>query len=102
MTLSPRSGHPLGGSTLQMGVQDGKATSKEVHGGVQGGDGEADPGERANGGFRGQRARRSGWDLQMNKGDCTLLIDGQALFVLDRETGGRRAGVFDDWREALF
>jgi hypothetical protein len=31
MTLSPRSGHPLGGSTLRMGVQNGKPTSKEVH-----------------------------------------------------------------------
>ena len=28
----PRSGHPLGGSTLRMGVRNGKATSKEVHG----------------------------------------------------------------------
>ncbi len=33
-------------------------------------------------------ARRSGWDQQMNSGDCTLLIDGEAMFVLDRETGG--------------
>ena len=32
LTLSPRSGHPLGGSTLRMGVRNGKATSKEVHG----------------------------------------------------------------------
>ena len=45
-------------------------------------------------------ARRSGWDLQMNSGDCTLLIDGEAMFVLDRETGERRAGIFDDWLEA--
>jgi trimethylamine--corrinoid protein Co-methyltransferase len=45
-------------------------------------------------------ARRPGWDLRMNSGDCTLLIDGEAMFVLDRETGERRAGVFDDWLEA--
>ncbi len=45
-------------------------------------------------------ARRSGWDQQMNSGDCTLLIDGEAMFVLDRETGERRAGIFDDWLEA--
>ena len=45
-------------------------------------------------------ARRSGWDQRMNSGDCTLLIDGEAMFVLDRETGERRAGIFDDWLEA--
>ena len=31
-------------------------------------------------------ARRPGWDLPMNAGDCTLLIDSEAIFVLDRET----------------
>jgi trimethylamine--corrinoid protein Co-methyltransferase len=45
-------------------------------------------------------ARRSGWDLRMNSGDCTLLIDGTAVFALDRETGERRAGTFNDWLEA--
>jgi len=45
-------------------------------------------------------ARRSGWDQQMNSGDCTLLIDGKAIYALDRETGDRRAGTFDDWLEA--
>ncbi len=45
-------------------------------------------------------ARRPGWDLRMNSGDCTLLIDGQAVFALDRETGERRAGTFNDWLEA--
>jgi hypothetical protein len=43
-----------------MGVQNGKATSKEVHGRVQGRDREVDPGERANGGFRGPGARFDG------------------------------------------
>jgi len=45
-------------------------------------------------------ARRSGWDLQMNSGDSTLLIDGEAMFVIDRETGERRVGIHDDWLEA--
>jgi trimethylamine--corrinoid protein Co-methyltransferase len=45
-------------------------------------------------------ARRQGWDLQMNSGDCTLLIDGLAIYALDRETGERRPGTFDDWLEA--
>ena len=45
-------------------------------------------------------ARRPGCDLSMNSGDCTLLIDGQAVFALDRETGERRAGTFNDWLEA--
>jgi trimethylamine--corrinoid protein Co-methyltransferase len=42
-------------------------------------------------------ARRSGWDLTMNGGDCTLLIDGEAMFVLDPETGERRSATSDDW-----
>ncbi len=45
-------------------------------------------------------ARRPGWDVRMNSGDCTLLIDGQAVFALDRETGERRVGTFNDWLEA--
>jgi trimethylamine:corrinoid methyltransferase-like protein len=45
-------------------------------------------------------ARRPGWDLPMNAGECTLLIDGEAMFVLDRQTGERRPGTFADWLEA--
>ncbi len=45
-------------------------------------------------------ARRPGWDLHMNGGDCTLLVDGEAMFALDRETGGRRPGTLSDWLEA--
>jgi trimethylamine--corrinoid protein Co-methyltransferase len=45
-------------------------------------------------------ARRPGWDLRMNGGDCTLLVDGEAMFVLDSETGERRAGTVQDWLEA--
>ena len=45
-------------------------------------------------------ARRPDCDLRMNSGDCTLLIDGQAVFALDRETGERRLGTFNDWLDA--
>jgi trimethylamine--corrinoid protein Co-methyltransferase len=45
-------------------------------------------------------ARRPGWDLPMNRGECTLLMDGEAIFVLDRETEERRPGTFHDWLEA--
>jgi trimethylamine--corrinoid protein Co-methyltransferase len=45
-------------------------------------------------------ARRPGWDLTMNSGQCTLLVDGEARFVLDRATGERRPGTFADWLEA--
>jgi trimethylamine--corrinoid protein Co-methyltransferase len=44
--------------------------------------------------------RRPGWDLPMNGGDCTLLADGEAMFVLDRETGERRPGTTGDWLAA--
>ncbi len=45
-------------------------------------------------------ARRPGWDLRMNGGDCTLVIDSEAIFVLDRETWERRPGTYKDWLEA--
>jgi trimethylamine--corrinoid protein Co-methyltransferase len=45
-------------------------------------------------------ARRPGWDLAMNEGECTLLMDGEAMFVLDSETGERRAATYDDWLKA--
>ena len=45
-------------------------------------------------------ARRPDWDLKMNGGDCTLLIDAEAIFVLDRETWERRLGTHLDWLEA--
>lgn len=44
--------------------------------------------------------RRPGCDLHMNGGDCTLLVDGEAMFVLDRQTGERRLGMSQDWMEA--
>ncbi|MGD8474529.1 MAG: trimethylamine methyltransferase family protein [Anaerolineae bacterium] len=45
-------------------------------------------------------ARREGWDLPMNSGNCTLLMDGEATFVLDAETGERRAATSADWLQA--
>jgi trimethylamine--corrinoid protein Co-methyltransferase len=45
-------------------------------------------------------ARRAGWDLPMNSGNCTLLMDGEAMFVLDSETGERRTATSADWLRA--
>lgn len=45
-------------------------------------------------------ARRPGWDVHMNGGDCTLLMDGEGTMVLDRATGARRKATFNDWLEA--
>ncbi len=45
-------------------------------------------------------ARRPGGDLPMNGGTCTLLVDGEAMFVLDSETGTRRPGTSEDWMKA--
>jgi trimethylamine---corrinoid protein Co-methyltransferase len=45
-------------------------------------------------------ARRPGWDLEMNSSDCTLLIDGEALFAIDRQTGRRRPSTRADLIEA--
>ena len=42
-------------------------------------------------------ARRPGWDLPMNADRCTLLIDGEAIYALDRESGERRPGTVKDW-----
>ena len=45
-------------------------------------------------------ARRPGWDLPMNAGESTMLVDGEAVFILDRETGEHRPGTVRDWLEA--
>jgi trimethylamine--corrinoid protein Co-methyltransferase len=45
-------------------------------------------------------ARRPGWDLPLNSGGCTMLVDGEAVSVLDRHTGERRPGTTQDWLEA--
>jgi len=45
-------------------------------------------------------ARRPGWELAMNAGGCTLLVDGEGMFVIDRQTGARRRSTHRDWLEA--
>jgi len=45
-------------------------------------------------------ARRPGWDLSMNAGECTLMIDGEGTSVIDRKTDEHRPSTFDDWLEA--
>ena len=45
-------------------------------------------------------ARRPGWDLPMNNGDCTLIADGEGTSVIDRKTGEFRPSTFNDWLEA--
>ncbi|HMK93264.1 MAG TPA: trimethylamine methyltransferase family protein, partial [Thermoleophilia bacterium] len=44
--------------------------------------------------------RRDGWRFALNEGDFTLLADGGATTVLDRDTGERRPGEYRDWRES--
>jgi trimethylamine--corrinoid protein Co-methyltransferase len=45
-------------------------------------------------------ARRPEWDLKMNIGECSLLADGEGVYVLDRKSGERRASTFEDWVRA--
>ena len=45
-------------------------------------------------------ARRPGWDLSMNAGECTLMIDGEGTSVIDRKTGEHWPSTFNDWFEA--
>lgn len=45
-------------------------------------------------------ARRTGWDVEMNSGECTLLIDGSAMGVLDQKTGERKPGTNEHWLNA--
>jgi trimethylamine:corrinoid methyltransferase-like protein len=45
-------------------------------------------------------ARRPGWDLSMNAGECTLIADGEGILVIDRETGELRPTTFKDWWES--
>ena len=44
-------------------------------------------------------ARRPGWDLAMNAGNCTLVADGEGTSTIDRVTGEHRPTTFDDWLE---
>ena len=45
-------------------------------------------------------ARRPGWDLHLNTGECNLLLDGEGTSVLDRKNGKHRDSTFHDWLEA--
>ncbi|MGB2910052.1 MAG: trimethylamine methyltransferase family protein, partial [Anaerolineales bacterium] len=45
-------------------------------------------------------ARRPGWDLPMNAGECALIADGEGISIIDRNTGEQRPTTFDDWLEA--
>jgi len=44
-------------------------------------------------------ARRPGWEIEVNVGDCVFCGDGEAANVVDPATGERRPGTFDDWRK---
>ncbi|MCF8069520.1 MAG: trimethylamine methyltransferase family protein [Desulfobacterales bacterium] len=48
----------------------------------------------------GLGARRPDSVLQMNGGDCKLVLDGEATMTLDRKTGERRTATMQDWLEA--
>jgi len=45
-------------------------------------------------------ARRPGWNLSMNQGDCSLMADGEGIAVIDRKTGEHRPTTFTDWLES--
>jgi trimethylamine--corrinoid protein Co-methyltransferase len=45
-------------------------------------------------------ARRPGWDLPMNAGDCTLMPDGEGITIVDRKTGEHRPTTYQDWLES--
>jgi trimethylamine--corrinoid protein Co-methyltransferase len=45
-------------------------------------------------------ARRPGWNLSMNAGECTLIADGEGVSVIDRKTGELRSSTFKDWLES--
>ena len=45
-------------------------------------------------------ARRPGWDLHPNTGECHLLLSGEGTRTLDRKTGQHRDSTFDDWLDA--
>jgi len=41
-------------------------------------------------------ARRPGWDLGMNEGNCSLLIDGSGIEVIDHRTREKRPSTSSD------
>lgn len=42
-------------------------------------------------------ARRLGWDLEMNGGDCLLVADGEATYAVDWQAKERRVATLQDW-----
>ena len=42
-------------------------------------------------------ARRPGWDLEMNGGDCMLVADGEATYAVDWPSTERRIATMEDW-----
>jgi len=45
-------------------------------------------------------ARRPGWELPMNAGDCTLMPDGEGITIIDRKSGEHRPTTYNDWLES--
>ena len=45
-------------------------------------------------------ARRPGCDLGMNEGECSLMIDGQGISVIDHRTRENRPSLSSDWLDA--
>ena len=45
-------------------------------------------------------ARRPGWDLPMNAGNCILMPDGEGITIVDRITGEHRPTTYNDWLES--
>ena len=45
-------------------------------------------------------ARRPGWDLGMNEGECSLLGDGEGISIIDHRTREERPATFADWLDA--
>ncbi len=41
--------------------------------------------------------RRPNWNISLNKGECTLLADGEAIYVYDAEKEERRMASHLDW-----
>ncbi len=44
--------------------------------------------------------RRPGYQLPMNAGECSLVMDGEGVFAYDGKTGARRNSTLDDWMAA--
>jgi trimethylamine--corrinoid protein Co-methyltransferase len=45
-------------------------------------------------------ARRPGWNLPMNQGDCALLADGEGITIIDHRTGEHRPTTHQDWLDS--